>query len=128
MYKKRILSWQQALLDAAAGGKNATLTECYNKVVIMYGIEKNAARSWFRRYRKNHPEYKVVLSSKAIINDPVAKEKKQKPVIFQNFAPIRMSIGNNSPKHLTIGVLSDTHYGSKYVQQSHLTEFYRICA
>ena len=100
MYKKRILSWQQALLDAASGGKNATLTECYNKVVIMYGIEKNAVRSWFRRYRKNHPEYKVVLSSKAITNEPVEKEKKQKPVIFQNFAPIRMSIGNNSPKPL----------------------------
>ena len=128
MYKKRILSWQQALLNATTGGKKATLTECYNEVVSMYGVEKNAVRSWFRRYRKNHPEHKVVLSSKAITNEPNEKEKKQKPVIFQNFAPIRMSIGNNSPKHLTIGVLSDTHYGSKYVQQSHLTEFYRICS
>ena len=79
MYKKKILSWQQALLDAATGGKKATLTECYNEVISMYGIEKNAIRSWFRRYRKNHPEYKVVLSSKAIMNEPIEKEKKQKP-------------------------------------------------
>lgn len=83
------------------------------------------ARNCYRRHFQGKAKLRKKVAPKKPAKDPEIERIKQEGR-YTNLMPELFVPGYDS-KHIRIGIVSDTHFGSKYAQYSALEDFYDRC-
>lgn len=112
------MDWKEDLHKIIVDKKqNINELEYFQKHVDeIEGIHRDSKRKKFRRYYA------------ACLDELKPKEEKQKKEpVFENLEPNKIELNIKPNTTIKFGVISDTHFNSKYCQITYLHNFYDIC-